>query len=85
MELLIQHYNASSGSCTPAGRADPPLRTALEQKIRGGGYNKVKQKTAPLAYVVEIRASVREIKDELRFVSFRFDSDTGLHLHGLVR
>ena len=84
MELLIQHYNASIRELHHLQEERTALRNSMEQKIRGGGYIKVKQKLYP-GVVVEIRGVRREIKDELRFVSFRFDSDTGSITMGSYR
>lgn len=84
MELLIQHYNASIRELHHLQDERTALRNSMEQKIRGGGYIKVKQKLHP-GVVVEIRGVRREIKDELRFVSFRFDSDTGSIAMGSYR
>jgi hypothetical protein len=84
MELLLQHYNASIRELHYLQDERTALRNSMEQKTRGGGYIKVKQKLHP-GVVVEIRGVRREIKDELRFVSFRFDSDTGSIAMGSYR
>lgn len=84
MELLIQHYNASIRELNHLQDERVALRNRMEQNVKNGGYIKVKQKLHP-GVVVEIRGIRREIRDELRFVSFRIDSDTGTIVIGVYR
>lgn len=76
MDLLMQHYNTAVKEMNLFQDERTHLRNRMEQNVKSAGFIKVKNRVFP-GVLVEIRGVKREIKDELRFVSFYLDPDTG--------
>jgi len=82
MDLLMQHYNTAVREMNLLQDERTLLRNRMEQTVKSGGFIKVKNRVFP-GVLVEIRGVKREIKDELRFISFYLDPDTGELVTGI--
>lgn len=82
MDLLMQHYNTAVKDMNLLQDERTLLRNRMERTVKSAGFIKVKNRVFP-GVLVEIRGVKKEIKDELRFISFYLDPDTGELVTGI--